>query len=82
MRQFTSSQLLVVLCVAFLSATNSQADEISGLIIPRDDTGMYLRNPDGQFEITWTEKTNVALVANTRLFNKWYPNHLKYPIQQ
>ena len=82
MGQFTSSQLLVVLCVAFLSTTNSRADEISGLIIPRDDTGMYLRNPDGQFEITWTEKTNVALVANTRLFNKWNPNHLKYPIQQ
>ena len=41
---------------------------VEGLVIPRDDDGMYVRNPDGQFEIEWTEKTEVALEVNTRIF--------------
>ncbi len=43
-------------------------EEISGLVLPRDDGGMYLRNEDGQFEIEWTDETRVALEVNTRQF--------------
>ena len=28
--------------------------EVSGLIIPRDNEGMYVRNEAGQFEVNWT----------------------------
>ena len=53
--------------------------EVSGLIIPRDNEGMYVRNEAGiQFErwMTWTTKTKVALVANTRLFRNWKADRL------
>ena len=33
----------------------------SGLIIPLDDTSMYVRNPDGQIEIRYQKDTGVAL---------------------
>ena len=41
---------------------------VAGLIIPRDDGGMYVRNSEGQFEVEWTKATRVALEMNTRLF--------------
>ena len=54
--------------------------EISGLVIPRDSKGMYIRNDDGQFEVTWTNRTKVALVANTRQFRHWKPDRLEYRV--
>jgi len=58
-----------------------QADaEISGIIIPRDNDGMYVRNEEGQFEITWTSKTKVALVVNTRLLGGLKGDRLTYKI--
>ena len=41
-------------------------ETVSGLILPRDDGGMYLRNVDGEFEIEWHNETAVALEVNTR----------------
>ena len=57
------------------------ADEVSGIIIPRDSDGMYVRNDEGQFEVTWTPETKVALVVNTRLFSGLKRDHLDYKIQ-
>jgi len=48
---------------------NLSAEEISGLIIPRDNEGMYVRNDEGQFDVNWTKDTKVALIANTRLLS-------------
>ena len=53
---------------------------VEGLVIPRDDDGMYVRNPDGQFEIEWTEKTEVALEVNTRLFKGLERGVLHYQV--
>ncbi len=53
---------------------------IEGLVIPRDNQGMYVRNPDGQFAIDWTKDTKVALVVNTRLFNGGQGNILDYQV--
>jgi len=36
-----------------LSLNAADPVTVEGLITPRDDDGMYLRNPDGQFEIEW-----------------------------
>lgn len=57
-----------------------KADEISGLIIPRNNEGMYVRNDQGQFEVTWTPETKVALVANTRQFAGLKAQRLEYKI--
>ena len=54
--------------------------EVSGIIIPRDNEGMYVRNGQGQFEVTWTPKTKVALVSNTRLFSGLKGDRLVYKI--
>ena len=54
---------------------------IEGLVIPRDSEGMYVRNPDGQFEISWTAKTEVALEVNTRLLKGLTPGGLRYHVQ-
>ncbi|MBC8327096.1 MAG: SGNH/GDSL hydrolase family protein [Verrucomicrobia subdivision 3 bacterium] len=54
--------------------------ELSGLIIPRDQQGMYVRNEAGQFEVTWTAETQVALVANTRLLSGLTKGRLEYKI--
>ena len=53
---------------------------VEGLVIPRDDDGMYVRNPDGQFEIEWTEKTEVALEVSTRLFKGLEQDVLHYSV--
>lgn len=72
---------VVVLATAFaMQLRPAAADEVSGLIIPRDDNGMYVRNHAGQFEITWTDMTKVALVANTRLFSGLQKERLDYRI--
>ena len=54
--------------------------EVSGIIIPRDDDGMYVRNKEGQFEVSWTSRTKVALIANTRLFNGLKGGRFNYTI--
>jgi len=47
--------------------------KVSGLIIPLDDSAMYLRTHTGeQKEIRWTAKTKVALVANWRQVDGTY----------
>ena len=70
--------LLIGLCVCFPAGAQPNHEEnavtVSGLIVPRDDQGMYLRNPDGQFEIEWTDKTEIALVVNTRQQSPVAPN--------
>jgi hypothetical protein len=59
--------VLIFPIVLAMQMESISADEVSGIIIPRDNDGMYVRNDRGQFEVTWTPKTKVALVANTRL---------------
>ncbi|MBC8349874.1 MAG: SGNH/GDSL hydrolase family protein [Verrucomicrobia bacterium] len=66
---------LVSLAIAADSVT------VEGLITPRDDDGMYVRNPDGQFEIEWTKDTQVALEVNTRLFKGLKGERLHYQVQ-
>ena len=59
----------------------SQVDtEVSGLIIPRDNDGMYVRNKEGQVEVNWTSKTKVALVVGTRLLAGLKGDRLTYKI--
>ena len=62
---------LPLLC-ALVSCLCSSAQDVTveGLIIPRDNEGMYVRNPDGQFEIEWTKETKVALDKAVRLHEK------------
>ena len=70
---------ILVLISPFL--TFSQVDtEVSGLIIPRDNDGMYVRNKEGQVEVSWTSKTKVALVVNTRLLSGLKGDRLTYKI--
>jgi hypothetical protein len=71
------------LCLPAGAQTRKEKDTVtlSGLIIPRDNTGMYVRNPDGQFEIEWTDKTRVALDTNTRLFRGLKKGVLQYNVQ-
>jgi len=54
---------------------------ISGLVIPRDNDGMYLRNSDGRFEIEWTNRTQVALQVNTRMLRGLRGDVLRYRVQ-
>jgi len=61
-------------------AFSQSATEVSGLIIPRDNEGMYVRNKEGQFEVTWTSKTKVALVVGTRLLGGLKGARLAYKI--
>ena len=52
----------------------------SGLVIPLDDHSMYLRSPEGQFEVRWNAKTQVALQVNTRQFRNIAGRVLKYTV--
>ena len=72
---------LPILC-ALVSCLGLYAQEVTveGLIIPRDNEGMYVRNPNGQFEIKWTDKTQVALEVNTRLFKGLKEGTLDYQV--
>ena len=60
---------------------SAQDVTVEGLVIPRDNEGMYVRNPDGQFEIEWSKETKVALEVNTRLFKGLKDNALHYQVQ-
>jgi len=53
---------------------------VSGLIMPRDNQGMYVHNPDGQFDIVWTRHTEVALEVNTRQFASLRNGVLHYQV--
>ena len=66
--------------VGLQSAALAEQITVEGLITPRDDDGMYVRNPDGQFEIEWTKETKVALAVNTRLFKGLKGNVLHYQV--
>ena len=76
----------ILILVLFLAswvnplAFSQSATEVSGLIIPRDNQGMYIRNEEGQSEITWTSKTKVALVVNNRLLSGLKGDRLTYKI--
>jgi len=61
-------------------AFSQSATEVSGLIIPRDNDGMYVRNEEGQFEVNWTPKTKVVLVVGTRLLGGLRGDRLTYKI--
>ena len=68
---------------ALVSCLSLSAQDVTveGLIIPRDNEGMYVRNPDGQFEVERTKETKVALEVNTRLFKGLKGNMLHYQVQ-
>ena len=53
---------------------------VSGLILPKDEEGMYVRNEEGQKEVIWTSKTRVALAVNTRSLNGLKGDRLEYKI--
>lgn len=74
---------LVPLLCTLISCLGLSAQDVTveGLIIPRDNEGMYLRNPDGQFEIEWSKETQVALEVNTRLFKGLKGKVLDYQVQ-
>ena len=67
---------------ALISCLSLSAQDVlvEGLIIPRDNDGMYVRNPDGQFEVEWNKETRVALEVNTRLFKGLKGNVLHYQV--
>ena len=67
--------------VGLQSAALAEQITVEGLITPRDDGGMYVRNPDGQFEVEWTKDTQFALEVNTRLFKGLKAGELHYQIQ-
>ena len=76
---------VLILILFLISWTNplafSQVDtEVSGLIIPRDNDGMYVRNKEGQVEVNWTSKTKVALVVEARLLGGLKGDRLTYKI--
>ncbi len=56
---------LLTLCLPAFAQQNDLAT-VSGLVIPRDNDGMYACNREGQFQVQWTSKTKVALIVNTR----------------
>ncbi len=54
---------------------------VSGLVLPRDDNGIYVRNSEGQFEVEWTGETEFALDVNTRLLSGLKDDILSYRVQ-
>ena len=78
----TSSVSLLTLGFTFLLSLAKATEPfvVEGLIIPRDNEGMYVRNPGGQFEVEWTDKTQVALKVNTRLFKGLKEGTLDYQV--
>ena len=77
----SGSRSVLPFALAFVVLIDSgAADEVSGLIIPRDDDGIYIRNDEGQFEIAWRHDTKVALVTNTRRLSGLKGNRLEYGI--
>ena len=74
--------LLVTLHLSWMCppANGQTQTEVSGLILPRDDDGMYLLNHQGRHEVVWTPQTRVALVANTRLLGGLKNGRFEYKI--
>jgi len=68
----TRIQLFVFLALSALavgsdSGAQSSVTTASGLVLPRDGSGMYLRGAEGEpIEVEWTDQTEVALQVNTR----------------
>ena len=63
MKTSFSAILLALSLQAFTVDVNADDSiTVEGLITPRDDTGLYVRNGDGQFEIEWTNDTRVCLL--------------------
>lgn len=79
LRNLRAAGLLLLLVLA-ISAQPAAAEEVAGIIIPRDDDGMYVRNDQGQIEVEWTKATRVALMANTRQFKDLVDGKLNYAI--
>jgi len=71
---------LLFLLLAFSLVFCQAETEVSGIIIPRDNDGMYVRNEEGQFEVNWTSGTKVALIVNTRLLGGLKGDRLAYKI--
>jgi acyl-CoA thioesterase-1 len=74
-----SSGLLLFIALVTLAGFVA-AEEVSGIIIPRDNKGMYVRNDEGQFEVSWTPRTRVALMSNTRQFKNLADGKFNYAI--
>ncbi|MEO0413943.1 MAG: SGNH/GDSL hydrolase family protein [Verrucomicrobiota bacterium] len=70
--------LCLTLITGFSLAVNSE--EVSGVILPRDNDGMYVLNEDGQYDIDWTPETLVALDCNTRQFKGLKGNQLEFQV--
>lgn len=64
------SKFRVIAALALIAVPQARAQdklEVSGVILPRDGGGMFLRNAEGdRIEIEWSEKTQVALKVDTR----------------
>ncbi len=81
MHLFSGLALLAIsLPVEAQEPDENGAVSVSGLITPRDDDGVYVENPDGQFEVTWTKNTKVTLDVNTRLFAGLEKGVLRYKV--
>ncbi|MEM9481542.1 MAG: SGNH/GDSL hydrolase family protein [Verrucomicrobiota bacterium] len=81
--KFFSKRLLELVAPLFVvgGISSGNGEEVSGIIIPRDNEGIYLRNEEGQFEVEWTPETKVALMTNTRQFKSGLSEgKLKYAI--
>jgi len=81
--------ILIVACYTITSFASKPSRQTlkdgqvrdSGLVIPLDDNGMYIRNPQGQFEVRWTKETQVALNVNTRQFKNIKDGSLNYRVR-
>ena len=86
MNRSTAAFALAVFCfpatlpVCPQQAIGEEVVTVAGLIVSGDNHGMYVRNPDGQFEIQWTDRTEVALEVNTRLFGGLKAEVLHYKV--
>jgi len=72
------SMILVVCAVSGIAAA---VETVSGLIIPLDNDGMYVRDAQGrQIEVKWTDKTRVAIQLNYRKVEAVKDNTIRYNI--
>lgn len=77
------TRLLVIaaLTATTLHAQNTETVTVSGLIIPLDDSGMYVRTSTGkQMTVRWNEQIQVALAVNTRQFANLKGKVLHYKV--
>lgn len=86
MKHFPSVITFLALASCLCSFTQAQqkrqADTVTvtGLIIPRDSHGIFVRNREDQFPIAWDDKTRVALEVNTRLLKGLSKDVLRYRV--